>query len=287
MSGAGTQAEINAAVWREGDHAARYDHDTILGAEAMILARHREAMGGRVLDVGCGAGRMLAYLLLLGAEVHGLDLSPLMVAHCRARFPGVDVHLGDLGDLRATETGPFDAILIPDNTLDVFGVAERRRVLVDLRGLLAPAGLLVFTAHNLDCWDREGGEPRVHVLRRVLDWIRGVARPQGGSRLHGALAPLRARRNRRRLAPLQSRADDHAVFNDSAHEFSLLHLYIGAAAQRRQLAELGYTTVEVLEVNGTPVPADAAGRSPWLHYVARVAPDAGVACPTGCGSGEG
>ena len=45
-------------------------------------------------------------------------------------------------------------MLALDNVLDVFDDAERRRVLADLRALLAPDGLLIFSSHNLAYVDR-------------------------------------------------------------------------------------------------------------------------------------
>jgi SAM-dependent methyltransferase len=265
----GEQARHNASVWSRGRFLAHYDHAAIVGAEVIILSRYREAITRRVLDVGCGAGRMLAYLDLLGGEVHGVDLSAAMVEHCRVRFPQLEVHQGDLRDLPATETGLYDAILIPDNTLDVFGNDEREAVLADLRGLLAPGGLLIFAAHNLDCWDRAGGEPRPSSVRRLLSYVLDVRVGRDGSRLATALGPVRGRANRRRLGPMQRRANDHAIINDSAHHFSLLHYYIGCAAQRRQLERLGFDLVEVLELDGTSVADGTAGQSLWLHYIAR------------------
>ena len=265
----GAQAANNAAVWRMGDHLAHYDRVDLLPVEAVLLARYREAATGRVLDVGCGGGRLLRYLDLLGGDVHGVDLSPTMVAHCRSRFPAADVRQGDLRDLRATVDGPFDAIIIPDNTIDVFDDDERRSVLADLRGLLGPKGLLLFAAHNLDCWDREGGEVTPSAAWRTAHYAYRVLRGSNGGRVRTALGPVAAVANRRRLRPLQQRAADHASLNDSAHDSSLLHYYIGARSQRRQLTECGWETLEVLEFDGTAVAIDEAGRAPWLYYVAR------------------
>jgi SAM-dependent methyltransferase len=267
--GSEAQASHNARVWSAGDYLPHYDHDSLLPAESILLARYHEKVTGRVLDVGCGAGRLLRYLDLLGAEAHGVDLSQRMVDHCRARFPGLDVHRGDLDDLTATETGPFDAVIIADNTLDVLDDPARRRVLGELREMLADDGVLIFTAHNLDCWDREGGEPRQPAIWRASGYARSVVRGKDGSRLRTALGPLRARANHRRLAPLQSRGADHAIINDSAHSASLLHYYIGATAQRRQLSECGFDVLEVRELDGRPVAAEQSGESLWLHYVAR------------------
>lgn len=40
---------------------------------------------GRVLDVGCGAGRHALYLQRKGLDVLGIDVSPLAVSVCRRR----------------------------------------------------------------------------------------------------------------------------------------------------------------------------------------------------------
>ncbi len=40
---------------------------------------------GRILDVGCGAGRCLLYLQQKGFDVMGIDTSPLAIKVCRER----------------------------------------------------------------------------------------------------------------------------------------------------------------------------------------------------------
>ncbi len=48
--------------------------------------------GWRVLDVGCGSGKVLADLLDLGAEpenLYGVDLFPSSIAEARQRYPGL------------------------------------------------------------------------------------------------------------------------------------------------------------------------------------------------------
>jgi SAM-dependent methyltransferase len=265
VPGHGPQAEINAQLWSAGEFVKAYDNPNLLAAEAVILVRYREAMTGRVLDLGCGAGRILGYLVLLGTDAHGVDISPQMVEHCRRRFPGTDIRVGDLADLSATAEGPFDVVLMADNLIDVFDDAQRRRVLGDARGLLAPAGLLVFSSHNLDHWDHASPGRSAQVKEMAL----AAARRSPAGWVRTAASFPAGRRNRRRLGPLQYREGDHAVVNDIAHNYALLHYYIGRVAQERQLGDVGFEVVEVLEADGRSVPAGEAGQSPWLYYVAR------------------
>ena len=152
------QLQVNASAWQRGDHVAEYANRRLLPVEVVILVRYREALSGRTLEVGCGAGRILGYVAQLGGEAHGIDISPAMVEHCRSRYPAAHTRVGDLADVARSAEGPFDAVLALDNVLDVFDDAERRRVLTELRALLASDGLLVFSSHNLAYVDRGASE---------------------------------------------------------------------------------------------------------------------------------
>lgn len=68
-----------------------------------VLAEEvQEAGGDRVLDAGCGTGRMLGPLQELGLRAVGIDLSPAMLAEARSAMPGAELHVADLAEL------PFD-----------------------------------------------------------------------------------------------------------------------------------------------------------------------------------
>lgn len=64
-----------ASDWREGDN--RYDLDTRRRIEARNPQLIQEVFEpARVLDVGCGPGFLMLFLLELGIEVDGIDYSP-------------------------------------------------------------------------------------------------------------------------------------------------------------------------------------------------------------------
>jgi SAM-dependent methyltransferase len=242
----------------------------LLPVEVLLLARYRDKLSGRVLEVGCGAGRILGYLVALGGEVHGIDISTDMVEHCRAVYPRAHVRVGDLADLQAGAEGRFSAVLAMDNVLDIFDDPDRRRVLRDLRELLGPGGILIFSSHNLGYIERPQGTPTRRTRRmHELLWKAG-SKPL--TEVTRAITHIPRRlANRRRLAPLERRERDHAIINDEAHDYSLLHYYIRHADQQRQLAELGLELVECLDVDGRPLAEDEESSAPWLHYVARAA----------------
>ena len=266
---AGAQDQINHEFWARGGYIKDYTHRVLHPAEVLLLVRYREQLSGRTLEIGCGAGRILGYLIALGGESHGVDISPEMVEYCHRVWPEASVRTGDLTALGEVTDGVFDALFAADNVLDVLSLEPRRAALAAWRELLAPGGVLIFSSHNLAAADPDrrlrapaAGNALVARLRRALHhtpaWmLQAVLR----LRLRAA--------NRRRLAPLTSRADDHAVLNDLAHDFSLLHFYVQRDAQERMLNELGYELLECLQLDGHPVPAGAEAHGPSLYYVAR------------------
>lgn len=77
---------------------------------------------GRVLDIGCGAGRHAVYLQERGHEAVGIDVLPNAVDVCRDR--GVrDVRALGIEDVRQLER-PFDTVLLLGNNLGLLGTRE-------------------------------------------------------------------------------------------------------------------------------------------------------------------
>ena len=262
------QVDVNAAVWRAGSFASDYDNRVLEPAEVLLLVRHREEVSGRVLDVGCGTGRLLGYLLALGARAQAIDISQQMVEICRRRYPAADVRRGDLADLKAAATGPFDAIWLSGNVLDVLDDDRRRAALRDARDLLVSDGLLLFSSHNLASLDHlsSAGGTASRLRARAVQ----LANRSPAWMVNAARRSPRRRANRRRLGPLQSRAPDHAIVNDEAHDYGLLHYYIARGDQERQLTEAGFQPQDVLEFDGSPVASGQDGRGCSIYYTARV-----------------
>jgi hypothetical protein len=50
------QARLNAELWALGDFVGFYATRDLRPVEATLLDRHRDALAGRVLELGCGAG---------------------------------------------------------------------------------------------------------------------------------------------------------------------------------------------------------------------------------------
>lgn len=259
---------INAHFWKTHNRVAEYATRALRPVEILVIARYHQALSGRVLEAGCGAGRVLGYLAAVGREVHGIDISPAMVDYCRHAYPQATVRVGDLGALTESVDGRYDAVVAADNVLDVFEDADRRRVLGEMRTVLTPDGILIFSSHNLAYANGEPDAtgPQPNAARSRLAKL--VQLSPAGLASIALRTPTRVR-NRLRLAPLQHRADDHAILNDVEGDYAVLHYYIGRDEQERQLSEAGLVLVECLDVQGRFVPSGEVGYGPWLHYIAR------------------
>lgn len=97
---------------------------------------------GRVLDVGCGAGRAALHLQGKGHEVVGIDASPLAVEVCRRR--GVrDARVVPIERVRP-ELGCFDTVVMLGNNFGLFGGFDKaRRLLARFRRITVAGARIV------------------------------------------------------------------------------------------------------------------------------------------------
>jgi SAM-dependent methyltransferase len=109
---------------------------------------------GRVVDVGCAAGRVPLYLQERGHDVVGLDSSPLAVRTAAAR--GVKETWCMSAEELTTDIGAFDTIVMFGNNFGIFGTPQRtRRVLTAWARRTPPGARILAQSTNPYC----GGAP--------------------------------------------------------------------------------------------------------------------------------
>ena len=109
-----------------------------------------ESNPGRVLDLGCGTGRILSRLARDGIEVAGVDSSTEMLEICRAKLYASGLEASLLhGDIRNFDMGStFDSIVIPGFTFQL--LLEDREIEACLDSCLRhlePSGQLVLPTY--------------------------------------------------------------------------------------------------------------------------------------------
>ncbi|MFI5867980.1 class I SAM-dependent methyltransferase [Streptomyces sp. NPDC051546] len=120
-----------------------------------------ERCTGRVLDVGCGAGRLVEALARRGHTVLGVDVSPAAVIStvCRGGHARSGSVFGPV-----PEEGSWDTALLIDGNIGIGG--DPLHLLRRLHDLVRPGGRLMVEASPLDVDERR--RVRIHVGRHSV-----------------------------------------------------------------------------------------------------------------------
>ena len=130
------------------DYAARFAKLAASGADVHGEATFCAALaspGARVLDAGCGTGRVAIRLAEQGFAVVGLDVDDSMLAVAREQAPGLRWVLGDLVDTSGllADERPFDLVVLAGNVVPLVAEGTLPDVVRSLVSVLAQEGLLV------------------------------------------------------------------------------------------------------------------------------------------------
>ena len=133
----------------DSPYNAHDDRPAVLEALGPVLGR-------RVLDAGCGPGLRVVALLAAGADVIGLDASPVMVDLARRRVgTHAQIDLGELGAALPYADQSFDLAVC---ALTIHDVKDRPAAFAELHRVLRPGGALVVSTHHpTSDWLRKGG----------------------------------------------------------------------------------------------------------------------------------
>lgn len=132
---------------------------------------------GRVLDAGCGTGRVAVELARRGYGVAGVDNDTEMISGARAKAPGLawhqlDLAVFDLGDA-------FDAVVMAGNVLLFTAPGTEAAVVARCAAHLSPGGALVAGfqlragGYGLDHYDADCAAAGLALSERYSTWERG------------------------------------------------------------------------------------------------------------------
>ena len=199
-----TRWETTVTGERWDFYVDRFAREFAEGADLDGEARFVDVLlprGGRVLDAGCGTGRVSAALHRMGHRVIGVDRDAGLTAIAESRYPGPPFLAVDLlevdADLLATAGGPvqFDVVVLAGNVLVFVAPGTERSVLARMSAMLVPGGRLVagfatdqdYTVSDLDCdaaalgltMDHRFATWHLDPWREDADWAVTVLRREG------------------------------------------------------------------------------------------------------------
>jgi SAM-dependent methyltransferase len=138
--------------------ARYYDvvHEQLTEDVPFLLALAQQC-GGRVLELGCGTGRLMMALGRADVAVDGIDNSPAMLAIAQAKIAQLPpakqnlltLHQADMTNFDLGEQ--FDLVIIPYNTFLHLDSDQKKAALRQIDAHLAPHGqLFIDLPHPLD-----------------------------------------------------------------------------------------------------------------------------------------
>jgi SAM-dependent methyltransferase len=175
--------------WQRSDKPRGQDYDVrwqrlaasgaaVHGEADLIESLLRESGGTRVLDAGCGTGRVAVELAARGFSVVGLDVDPTMLTAAHAKAPELRWIEADLVDAGAQLDETFDLVALPGNVMIFVERGTERRVVDQLAALMERGGLLVAGFQlrtgrlTLDRYDELAAAAGLEPVDRWATWDR-------------------------------------------------------------------------------------------------------------------
>jgi SAM-dependent methyltransferase len=166
---------------RGDDYDARWQKLAAEGrgvhGEADLIEQLLKDTGGtRVLDAGCGTGRVAIELAARGFTVVGVDSDPGMLVTARAKAPELTWIEADLSNLDTEAV--FDAAVLAGNVMIFVTPGTEEKVLHTVAARVTPGGLVVagFSLREdrlqLEAYDRYAAAAGLQPVARWATWDR-------------------------------------------------------------------------------------------------------------------
>jgi len=192
-----------------------------------------ETPESRVLDLGCGTGRLALGMAAVGHAVTGVDPARASLAAARAK-PGADRVTWIEGTSPILPSSAFDIAVMTSHVAQFFvDDTEWQRALADLRRSLVPGGRLVFDtrdprAREWEQWNPIDSRFRVTLpdTREVEAWTEVTAVQDGrvSFTMHYRFSD---REQLQSTATLRFRTDDEVRISLDGEGFSIEQMYGG------------------------------------------------------------
>ena len=232
-----------AEGWKGWDeYAPFYDWEnaqTVARRDVPFWTRLAGAQPGRVLELGCGTGRLTVPVAKTGARIIGIDRSQPMLARGRqrlrrARLKNASVLLGDIRHLPFRRRSGFSLVMAPYGMLQSL-TRERdlRATIASVHGVLPRGGLFVVDlVPDLPRWNE-------YERRTSLSGTRG-------RRTTLTLIESVRQDRERGLTTFDHEYVERRGAQRHVHHFSLTFRTLSVPQMRRRLEAGGFTVTAVL-----------------------------------------
>jgi 2-polyprenyl-3-methyl-5-hydroxy-6-metoxy-1,4-benzoquinol methylase len=177
---------------KEFDRDGARDVEQFVNCDLSLLTQGRDPKQLKILELGCGIGRMTRHLASMFGEVHATDVSGEMINRAKERLAGIS-------NATLYETNGYDLAGLPDDHFDIVlsafvfrhvptpGLIEEN--LHEAYRVLKPGGVMKFHTNSITLFDFEEMEKDTWLGASFPDsLIRQFARTAGARLIgiHGA-----------------------------------------------------------------------------------------------------
>ena len=165
------------SVW----YADRFRQMEAAGQDLAGEARFVDALAprnARILDAGCGPGRLCPSLVAAGHEVVGVDVDPYLIEVARTERPGATYLVADLAELDLPAAGiteGFDVIVCAGNVMGFLAPSTRVETLRRMRAHLRAEGRIAIgfgagRGYGFDEFFADAAEAGLRVELNLSAW---------------------------------------------------------------------------------------------------------------------
>lgn len=143
-----TEIDYVKALSRESTIEAYINWAELSDAESLLIDLFINE-NARVLDLGCGTGRIPKLIKVKADSYLGIDCSPEMIKAAKTTNPNFKFICEDILAPN-TKLDVFDVVLLMNNVVDMLHPIQRRKDIFNLvKKYLTPKGVLIFSSHLL------------------------------------------------------------------------------------------------------------------------------------------
>ena len=129
-------SEINSKYWSSVAPSEIIGENAMPGSELFDFLKS----GARVLDLGCGNGKISRQLKSSGYEVYGVDINDRAITANDSRQEGINYSVADITRGLSFENDFFDAVVVSFFLINIMPVAVRASCVAELTRVLRPGG---------------------------------------------------------------------------------------------------------------------------------------------------
>jgi ubiquinone/menaquinone biosynthesis C-methylase UbiE len=223
--------------------------------EIAILYKYEDKIRhGRMLDIGVGTGRTTYYFSKIAGEYTGIDYVEGMIDAAKKSYPDINLEVCDVRNMARYPDSYYDFVLFSYNGLDYINHEDRLKALGEIKRVMKPGGVFLFSTHNLQYVDK------LFSFKISTDPIVTI---------YNIRKHLLLRLKNNSLKEIKNK--NHATIIDEALNFKLQTYYIEPEEQIKQLTEIGFKNIITYSVNdGFEIKlSDLKNNTEsWIHYLA-------------------